>query len=163
LLQSIPAGVGQVYGCDNPWTGGIFLIALFLSSPLICLHAAIGSAVGMLAALSLATPFSKIYSGLWGYNSSLSCVAIGGKFYAFTWQTHLLAIACALFSAYLGAAVTNMLSVFGVPSGTWPFCLSVLTFLLVTTNNSAIYKLPLSKVTYPEANRVYYLNMKKRQ
>ncbi|NXS43505.1 UT2 protein, partial [Balaeniceps rex] len=163
LLQSIPVGVGQVYGCNNPWTGGIFLIALFISSPLICLHAAIGSAVGMLAALSLATPFSKIYSGLWGYNSSLSCVAIGGMFYAFTWQTHLLAIACALFSAYLGATVTNMLSVFGVPSGTWSFCLSALTFLLITTNNSAIYKLPLSKVTYPEANRAYYLKMKKHQ
>ncbi|KFQ70743.1 Urea transporter 2, partial [Phaethon lepturus] len=163
LLRSIPVGVGQVYGCDNPWTGGIFLVALFISSPLICLHAAIGSAVGMLAALSLATPFSKIYSGLWGYNSSLSCIAIGGMFYAFTWQTHLLAIACALFSAYLGATVTNMLSVFGVPSGTWSFCLSALTFLLITTNNSAIYKLPLSKVTYPEANRAYYLKMKKRQ
>ncbi|XP_010185211.1 PREDICTED: urea transporter 1, partial [Mesitornis unicolor] len=163
LLQSIPVGVGQVYGCDNPWTGGIFLIALFISSPVICLHAAIGSAVGMLAALSLATPFSKIYSGLWGYNSSLSCIAIGGMFYAFTWQTHLLAIACALFSAYLGATVTNMLSVFGVPSGTWSFCFSALTFLLITTNNSAIYKLPLSKVTYPEANRVYYLKMKKHQ
>ncbi|KFR16056.1 Urea transporter 2, partial [Opisthocomus hoazin] len=163
LLQSIPVGVGQVYGCDNPWTGGIFLIALFISSPLICLHATIGSAVGMLAGLSLATPFSKICSGLWGYNSSLSCVAIGGMFYAFTWQTHLLAVACALFSAYLGATVTNMLSVFGVPSGTWSFCLSALTFLLITTNNSAIYKLPLSKVTYPEANRAYYLKMKKHQ
>ncbi|XP_010003338.1 PREDICTED: urea transporter 2 [Chaetura pelagica] len=163
LLQSIPVGVGQIYGCDNPCTGGIFLIALFISSPLICLHAALGSAVGMLAALSLATPFSTIYSGLWGYNSSLSCAAIGGMFYAFTWQTHLLAIACALFSAYLGAALTNMLSVFGVPSGTWSFCLSALTFLLITTNNAAIYKLPLSKVTYPEANRAYYLRIKKNQ
>lgn len=49
LLRAIPVGVGQVYGCDNPWTGGIFLIALFISSPLICLHAAIGSTMGMLA------------------------------------------------------------------------------------------------------------------
>nr|XP_013803988.1 PREDICTED: urea transporter 2-like [Apteryx mantelli mantelli] len=163
LLQSIPVGVSQVYGCDNPWTGGIFLVALFISSPLICLHAAIGSAVGMLAALSLATPFSKIYSGLWNYNSSLSCIAIGGMFYAFTWQTHLLAIACALFSAYLGATLANMLAAFGLPSGTWSFCLSALTFLLITTNNSAIYKLPLSKVTYPEANRAYYLKVKRHQ
>lgn len=53
LLQSIPVGVGQVYGCDNPWTGGIFLLAVFISSPLICLHAAIGSAVGMLAGKDL--------------------------------------------------------------------------------------------------------------
>ncbi|NXA99703.1 UT2 protein, partial [Cnemophilus loriae] len=163
LLQSIPVGVGQVYGCDNPWTGGIVLIGLFISSPLICVHAVIGSAVGMLAGLSLATPFYQIYSGLWGYNSSLSCAAIGGMFLALTWQTHLLAMACALFSAYLGAAVTHMLSVFGVPSGTWPFCLSALTFLLMTTNHSEICKLPLSKVTYPEANRAYYLMMKKHE
>ncbi|CAM2096146.1 unnamed protein product [Caretta caretta] len=161
LLQSIPVGVGQVYGCDNPWTGGIFLIALLLSSPLICLHAAIGSTVGMLAALSLAAPFSNIYAGLWNYNSCLACIAIGGMFYALTWQTHLLAIACAFFCAYLGATVANMFSVFGLPSFTWPFCLSALTFLLLTTNNSAIYKLPLAKATYPEANRVYYLTMKK--
>ncbi|KAM3655224.1 urea transporter 2-like [Ammospiza maritima maritima] len=163
LLQSIPVGVGQVYGCDNPWTGGIFLIGLFISSPLICVHTVIGSAVGMLAGLSLATPFSQIYSGLWGYNSSLSCAAIGGMFLALTWQTHLLAMACALFSAYLGAAVTHVLSVFGVPSGTWPFCLSALTFLLMTTNHSGICRLPLSKVTYPEANRAYYLMMKKHE
>ncbi|NXU18142.1 UT2 protein, partial [Pardalotus punctatus] len=163
LLQSIPVGVGQVYGCDNPWTGGIFLIGLFISSPLLCVHAVIGSAAGILAGLSLATPFSQIYSGLWGYNSCLSCAALGGMFLALTWQAHLLAMACALFSAYLGAAVTHMLSVFGVPSGTWPFCLSALTFLLMTTNHSAIYRLPLSKVTYPEGNRAYYLMMKKRE
>ncbi|CAN8219945.1 unnamed protein product, partial [Coccothraustes coccothraustes] len=163
LLQSIPVGVGQVYGCDNPWTGGIFLIGLFISSPLICVHTMIGSAVGMLAGLSLATPFNQIYSGLWGYNSCLSCAAIGGMFLALTWQTHLLAMACALFTAYLGAAVTHMFSVFGVPPGTWPFCLSALTFLLMTTNHSAICRLPLSKVTYPEANRAYYLKMKKHE
>ncbi|XP_059885519.1 urea transporter 2 [Delphinus delphis] len=161
LLRAIPVGIGQVYGCDNPWTGGIFLIALFISSPLICLHAAIGSAMGMLAALTLATPFDSIYFGLCGFNSTLACIAIGGMFYVITWQTHLLAVACALFAAYLGAALANVLSVFGLPPCTWPFCLSALTFLLLTTNNPAIYKLPLSKVTYPEANRIYYLSQEK--
>lgn len=48
----------------------------------------------------------------------------------------------------------------GVPPGTWAFCLSTLIFLLLTTNNPAIYKLPLSKVTYPEANRIYYLTVR---
>nr|XP_058897005.1 urea transporter 2 isoform X1 [Kogia breviceps] len=161
LLRAIPVGIGQVYGCDNPWTGGIFLIALFISSPLICLHAAIGSAMGMLAALTLATPFDSIYFGLCGFNSALACIAIGGMFYVITWQTHLLAVSCALFAAYLGAALANVLSVFGLPPCTWPFCLSALTFLLLTTNNPAIYKLPLSKVTYPEANRIYYLSQEK--
>ncbi|XP_075042359.1 urea transporter 1 isoform X2 [Mixophyes fleayi] len=163
LLKAVPVGVGQVYGCDNPWTGGIFLAALFISSPVICMHAGIGSALGMIAGLSLATPFEKIYFGLWGYNSVLACIAVGGMFYALTWQTHLLALACALFCAYLGASLGNMMSVVGLPSCTWPFCLSALTFLLITTNNPAIYKLPLSKVTYPEANRIYYLNQKSRK
>nr|XP_031548193.1 urea transporter 2 isoform X2 [Vicugna pacos] len=161
LLRAIPVGVGQVYGCDNPWTGGIFLIALFVSSPLICLHAAIGSTMGMLAALTLATPFDSIYFGLCGFNSTLACIAIGGMFYVITWQTHVLAVACALSAAYLGAALANVLSVFGLPPCTWPFCLSALTFLLLTTNNPAIYRLPLSKVTYPEANRIYYLSQEK--
>ncbi|KAM9633501.1 urea transporter 2 isoform 1-T1 [Trichechus inunguis] len=161
LLRAIPVGIGQVYGCDNPWTGGIFLIALFISSPLVCLHVAIGSAMGMLAALTSATPFDSICFGLCGFNSTLACIAIGGMFYVITWQTHLLAIACALFAAYLGAVLVNMLSVFGLPPCTWPCCLSALTFLLLTTNNPAIYKLPLSKVTYPEANCIYYLSQER--
>lgn len=49
LLKSLPVGVGQIYGCDNPWTGAIFLCAILLSSPLMCLHAAIGSLLGVIA------------------------------------------------------------------------------------------------------------------
>uniref|UniRef100_A0A8C1VWF7 Solute carrier family 14 member 2 n=1 Tax=Cyprinus carpio TaxID=7962 RepID=A0A8C1VWF7_CYPCA len=138
LFCSIPVGIGQVYGCDNAWTGGIFMIALFISSPITFAHATIGSAVG----LALAAPFQNIYFGLWGYNCVLACIAIGGMFYALTWQTHLLAV-------------------FGLPACTWPFCLSALTFLLITMKIKNIYKLPLAKVTYPEKNLIYFWKMKK--
>lgn len=50
-----------------------------------------------LVALTVATPFETIYAGLWSYNCVLSCVAIGGMFYALTWQTHLLALVCGRF------------------------------------------------------------------
>jgi len=53
-------------------------------------------------------------------------------------------------------------SQFGLPPCTWPFCISALLFLLINTDNPAIYKIPLCKVTYPEANRIYYLRMKRR-
>nr|BAH58773.1 urea transporter alpha-long [Callorhinchus milii] len=161
LLRAIPVGVGQVYGCDNPWTGGIFLAALAISSPIICLHAAIGSCVGILAGLSLASPFKKIYDGIWSYNCVLACSAIGGVFYALTWETHILSIMCAIFCAYLGEALMNMMSVVGLPAGTWPFCLSTTVFMLLTTNNKSIYKLILNTVTYPEENRKNYKEMKK--
>ncbi|XP_040052723.2 urea transporter 2 [Gasterosteus aculeatus] len=163
LFMSVPVGVGQVYGCDNPWTGGIFIISLFISSPITCAHAVLGSAVGMVSGLALAAPFEDIYFGLWGYNCVLACIAIGGMFYALTWQVHLLAIACAFFCAYLGSAIANVMSTFGLPSCTWPFCLSALTFLLLTTGISAVFKLPLAKVTYPEKNLRYFWKLKKQE
>lgn len=46
------------------------------------------------AGLALAAPFGDIYFGLWGYNCVLACIAIGGMFYALTWQVHLLALTC---------------------------------------------------------------------
>uniref|UniRef100_A0A8C3Y552 Urea transporter n=1 Tax=Catharus ustulatus TaxID=91951 RepID=A0A8C3Y552_CATUS len=157
LLQSIPVGIGQVYGCGNPWTGGIFLVALLISSPLICLHAAIGSTVGMFAALSIASPFDSIYLGLHNYNCALACIAIGGMFYALTWQTHLLSLACGEYLSY-----KSRQKFLGLPVCTWPFCLSALLFLLITSENPAIYRMPLCKVSHPEANRIYYLRMKRR-
>ncbi|XP_072461348.1 urea transporter 1 isoform X2 [Notamacropus eugenii] len=162
LLKAIPVGIGQIYGCDNPWTGGLFLVAILLSSPIMGLHAAIGSTVGIIAGLTLSASFENIYSGLWGFNSSLACMAIGGMFVALTWQTHLLSLACALFTAYLTIALTNMMAVFGLSPCTWPFCLATLVFLLVTTKNRSIYKLPLNRVTYCEENRTFYLTAKKK-
>ncbi|XP_051785475.1 urea transporter 2 isoform X1 [Erpetoichthys calabaricus] len=161
LFRAVPVGIGQVYGCDNPWTGGIFIVALFISSPITCLHAIFGSAAGVLSGLALASPFQSIYDGLWSYNSVLACIAIGGMFYALTWQTHLLAVACAFFCAYLGAAIGNVMSVFGLPACTWPFCLSALTFLLITTDAKAILRLELANVTYPEENLKNYKKMRK--
>ncbi|XP_029295683.1 LOW QUALITY PROTEIN: urea transporter 2 [Cottoperca gobio] len=163
LFMSVPVGIGQVYGCDNPWTGGIFIISLFISSPITCAHAVLGSSVGMVSGLALAAPFGDIYFGLWGYNCVLACIAIGGMFYALTWQVHLLAITCAFFCAYLGSAIANLMSTFGLPACTWPFCLSALVFLLLTTETKKIFKLPLAKVNYPEKNLVYFWKMKKQE
>ncbi|XP_026211002.1 urea transporter 1 isoform X1 [Anabas testudineus] len=160
LFLSVPVGVGQVYGCDSPWTGGLILLALLLSSPTICFHAMVGSAAGMLSGLALAAPHKDIYSGLWGYNSALSCIAVGGVFYVLTWQTHLLALTCALFCAYMTSAISKLMSVLALPACTWPFCLSTLIFLLISSETPAICRLPLSVVSYPEENRRYQRQLK---
>ncbi|KAM6975922.1 urea transporter 1-like [Tautogolabrus adspersus] len=160
LFLSVPVGVGQVYGCDSPWTGGLILLALLLSSPTICFHAILGSAAGILSGLALAASHKDIYSGLWGYNSALSCIAVGGVFYVLTWQTHLLAVICALFCAFMTAAISNLMSMLALPACTWPFCLSTLIFLLISSEIQAICRLPLSVVSYPEENRRYQRQLK---
>ncbi|KAK5851570.1 hypothetical protein PBY51_023116 [Eleginops maclovinus] len=163
LLLSVPVGVGQVYGCDSPWTGGLVLLALLLCSPTICFHAMWGSAAGMLSGFALAAPLEDIYSGLWGYNSALSCIAIGGVFYVLTWQTHLLAVVCALFCAYMTGAVSKLMSVLALPACTWPFCLSTLIFLLISSEIRAICRLPLFRVSNPEQNRRYWRQLKEKE
>lgn len=55
----------------------------------------------MCAGLALAAPYKDIYSGLWGYNSALSCIAVGGVFYVITLQTHLLALTCGKINNYM--------------------------------------------------------------
>ncbi|XP_053195468.1 urea transporter 2-like [Scomber japonicus] len=132
LLLSVPVGVSQVYGCNSPWKGGLILLALLLSSPTICFHAMLGSAAGMLS----------------------------GVFYVLTWQTHLLALMCALFCAYMTSAISKLMSVFALPACTWPFCLSTLIFLLISSEIPAICRLPLSVVSYPEENRHYQRQLK---
>ncbi|XP_040014018.1 urea transporter 2-like [Xiphias gladius] len=132
LLLSVPAGVGQVYGCDSPWTGALILLALLLSSPTICCHAILGSAAGMLS----------------------------GVFYVITWQTHILALICAFFCAYVTSASSKLMSVLALPACTWPFCLSTLIFLLISSEIPAICRLPLSVVSYPEENRRYQRQLK---
>lgn len=61
-----------------------------------------------------------------------------------------------------GARGLSLLLQVGLPSCTWPFCLATLLFLLVTTKNPNIYRMPLSKITYSEENRIFYLQTKKR-
>lgn len=52
---------------------------------------------------------------------------------------------------------------FGLPACTWPFCLSALTFLLLTTETNKIFKLPLAKVNFPEKNLGFYWKMKRQE
>uniref|UniRef100_A0A3Q3FHN7 Solute carrier family 14 member 2 n=1 Tax=Labrus bergylta TaxID=56723 RepID=A0A3Q3FHN7_9LABR len=154
LFMSVPVGVGQVYGCDNPWTGGIFIISLFISSPITCAHAVLGSAVGMVSGLALAAPFGDIYFGLWGYNCVLACIAIGGMFYALTWQVHLLAITCAFFCAYLGSAIANSMS-----TVIWTSSLHM-AFLFVYQQD---FQAAACQSHLPEKNLVFFWKMKKQE
>lgn len=52
---------------------------------------------------------------------------------------------------------------FGLPACTWPFCLSALTFLLLTTETNKIFKLPMVSVNYPEKNLSFFWKMKKQE
>ncbi|XP_043953342.1 urea transporter 2 isoform X1 [Gambusia affinis] len=151
VIRGIPLGVGQIYATEALGPSLLILGAIVLYSPLLGVHAVLGSAVGTLAGLSMAVRHDSLYSGLSGFNGALGCMAVGGLFFTFSWRTHLLAIANAFLSAYSDIALSNLLGTVGLPACSWAATLTT-TLMLLLTGSLAGYRIPIGQVKAPECN-----------
>ncbi|XP_027894096.1 urea transporter 2 [Xiphophorus couchianus] len=151
VIRGIPLGVGQIYATEALGPSLLILGAVVLYSPLLGVHAVLGSAVGTLAGLSMAVRHDSLYSGLSGFNGALGCMAVGGLFFTFSWRTHLLAIANAFLSAYSDIALSNLLGTVGLPACSWAATLTS-TLMLLLTGSLAGYRIPIGQVKAPECN-----------
>ncbi|XP_022087614.1 urea transporter 1-like [Acanthaster planci] len=156
ILQAIPVGIGQCYGCDNLITGCLMALAMLICSPIIFLHGVIGSILGALTGLAMAAPLSDIYAGLWGYNSVLTCASVGGFFFVLNWPSHLTALFSAIFAAAVKGAMSAVLMPAGLPEIAFPFCITAGLFLLVTSESKLLMRVPMDKITWPEDHRRRY-------
>lgn len=57
---------------------------MFISSPPAALLGLFGAVYGVSFAFSFGVARIPIYAGLWGYNTSLSCIGIGCVFFKFS-------------------------------------------------------------------------------
>ncbi|KAM4564173.1 urea transporter 2 [Fundulus diaphanus] len=151
VIRGIPLGVGQIYATGALGPSLLILVAVVLYSPLLAVHAVLGSAVGTLAGLSVAVRHDSLYSGLSGFNGALACMTVGGLFFTFSWRTHLFAIASAFLSAYADIALSNMLGTVGLPACSWAATLTA-TLMLLLTGSLAAYRIPIGQVKAPERN-----------
>ncbi|XP_012711794.2 urea transporter 2 [Fundulus heteroclitus] len=151
VIRGIPLGVGQIYATGALGPSLLILAAVVLYSPLLAVHAVLGSAVGTLAGLSVAVRHDSLYSGLSGFNGALACMTVGGLFFTFSWRTHLFAIASAFLSAYADIALSNMLGTVGLPACSWAATLTA-TLMLLLTGSLAAYRIPIGQVKAPERN-----------
>ncbi|XP_033839239.2 urea transporter 1 [Periophthalmus magnuspinnatus] len=151
VLRGIPLGVGQIYACSALGPSLLILGAVLLYSPILAVHALLGSAIGTLAGLSMAVSQSCLYSGLSGFNGALGCMAVGGLFFTFSWRTHLFAISSAFFSAYMDIALSNLLGTVGLPACSWAATI-VATLMMLMTGTLKAYRIPIGHVQSPEQN-----------
>ncbi|KAM4714767.1 urea transporter 2 [Anableps anableps] len=151
VIRGIPLGVGQIYATGALGPSLLILGAVVLYSPLLGIHAVLGSAVGTLAGLSMAVRHESLYSGLSGFNGALGSMAVGGLFFTFSWRTHLFAIASAFLSAYSDIALSNLLGTVGLPACSWAATLTA-TLMLLLTGSLARYRIPIGQVKAPEQN-----------
>ncbi|XP_045919688.1 urea transporter 1 [Micropterus dolomieu] len=151
VMRGVVLGVGQIFACGALGPSLLILGAVLLYSPLLAVHAVLGSAVGTLAGLSMAVRHDSLYSGLSGFNGALGCMAVGGLFFTFSWRTHLFAIASAFLSAYADIALSNLLGTVGLPACSWAATLTT-TLMLLLTGSLAAYRIPTGQVMAPELN-----------
>lgn len=109
-------GIGQVM-FQEYWVSGIlFFIGLLVFSPNAAAWALMGSALGVTAAHIMGYPEDLILAGSYGFNASLSGIAIAGKF-----RTGGLA---ALAAITLSVILTRGFQLASLPALTAPFVLA---------------------------------------
>lgn len=69
-------GIGQVFLQNNPLSGALFLLGIFVSSWFAGIDAVIGTVVATGAALLLGVPKEDLRHGLYGFNGTLVAVAL---------------------------------------------------------------------------------------
>lgn len=123
-------GVAQIMLCEHWVSGFMFVVGLLLSSPWAALWALVGSAVGTFGALVFGGSAVATQTGLYGYSSALTAIALGCTFYHPTWLSSLWALLGSVATLFIQAALNLFLEPWGLPALTAPFCLATWLFLL---------------------------------
>lgn len=163
LLASLPIGFGQVFLADKLIAGCLILLAVAICTPVGALVGLVGAALGVVAGLILGIIPEDLYIGLWGYNSVLSAMAIGGIFYTPNLRSFLVGSVCAFFSALVIPVLAAILTKpFGLPVLTLPFCVATIgCFAILRHSLPSLVPVVLYAVTSPEEHRQRYLVAKK--
>jgi urea transporter len=157
LAHAFFRGVGEVMFQDDLVTGLIFLIAILVNSRISAAFAALGSALGGLTALALGANGFWIYHGLYGFNSVLTGIALGGLFFVLTWRSAIYAALGAIAAAGAMAGISVFLSPLGLPALTGPFVIVTWLFLFPKAGFRALQPVSLARVSTPEEIRRIYL------
>ncbi len=137
LSERIPApilcafrGVGQVFFQENALTGGLFVIGIALSSPLMAAGAVVGSAIGTAMAWLLKFEKSETLAGIHGFNPALVGIATLFFFRPGAMCIALLAVGCAV------ATIVTRLARGYVPFPTYTAPFIVTTWVLFLVGQS---------------------------
>ncbi|MFP5346139.1 MAG: urea transporter [Actinomycetes bacterium] len=130
-------GVGQVFLQNNPLTGTLFLLGIFLSSRAAGMYALLGTVTATGTALLLGVPRSSVAQGLYGFNGTLTAIAL--SFYLrHEWQLAVYVVVASAASSILAGALQNFLSSDHIPSLTVAFVTTTWLFLAGLQQFSAL-------------------------
>ena len=143
-------GVGQIFLADNIGSGLFVIAGMAVCSRISALAAWAGSALGAAVALAIGVPGALIEKGMYGFNPSLTFVAVYGMFYSPTLSSFAFAVMASIMTVLSQQAFATILEPWGLPFMTLPFCACCLIFVLVQGSTSLVVAVPLANITVPE-------------
>lgn len=158
--EGIGTSIGQIFFQDNWITGYIIIVGMAINSRISAGMALLGAVVGTLIAVVFGGPEGAIRDGLFGYNSALTAIALGGFFLVMTWSSFFYAVFGAIISAWLWASVAIFLKPIGMPVLTSTFVIVTWIMLIGQYAFKALVPVPPAEATTPEDNRQRYLAQK---
>ena len=123
-------GISQVFLIDSWVTGALFLAGLLASSLRAAAWAAAGSALGLLAALSLGASGGDVAAGLYGFGPVLTAVALATVFYRPGFRSAVWALLGIVVTVFVQAGMDVLTAPVGIATLTAPFCIVTWLFLL---------------------------------
>ncbi|XP_033639660.1 urea transporter 1-like [Asterias rubens] len=134
FLNACCRGFGQPIFLNNPISGLIIMVALFVQNPWQALCGILGLVVAQLTAMAMRQPRGGVDSGGVAFQGLLTGLVIPALTGLLDWQALLLLPVAlfAIFSVFLSSALGNLLGQWGIPAFNLPF--NVATFLFVAAS-----------------------------
>ncbi|WLR95089.1 urea transporter [Shinella zoogloeoides] len=155
--RGVGTSIGQIFFQDNWITGYVILAGIAVNSRICAAMGLLGAIAGTAIAALYGGPETAVRDGLFGYNSALTAMALGGVFLVLTWRSLLYALFGAAVASWLWVSITTFLSPLGMPALTSSFVLVTWLMLLGQGAFKALVPVPPAQSTTPEENRARYL------
>jgi urea transporter len=147
FVDTLLRGTGQVMFQNNPITGLLFLIGIFINSYQLGIAGVIGLLASTIAAMLLGADRNLIRAGLFGYNGILTGIGLV-VFLQPTWSAALIVyiILGGVLSTIVFMALANFFSLWDMPALTAPFVLTLWLLLFAALLST---HLPASSIISP--------------
>ncbi|XP_055341546.1 urea transporter 2-like [Paramacrobiotus metropolitanus] len=149
--------LGKVYFCDDRAPVILCWAALLVASPLLCLMAFVGAAVGAGVAMVLGVAHDPLFSGEYSLNALLVGMSLGGFFYVLNGYSFVVALLGAALSTCISGFLNHILETMKLPFFGLPLFMTNSFFLLASAANDTSER--LHRVRQPsthERNLVQY-------
>jgi len=155
FVDTLLRGTGQVMFQNNPITGLLFLVGIFVNSYQLGIAGIIGLLASTLAAMVLGADRNLIRAGLFGYNGILTGIGLA-FFIQLQWSPVLVLyiIFGGVLSTIVFMALANFFSTWDMPALTAPFVLTTWLFLFAVLLFANLHTGVLVNPALPRPNAI---------